>query len=169
MQGLELATAYASADAFVYASETETIGNVVLEAMASGLGVIVPRAGGIPSLVEHGVTGFLYQPRRPDEMTSFVQQIIGDPRLSIRLSGAARRAAEQRSWDASIHRVRAVYAEAIAAHSLRSSENRQRRWLAPGVVRGMTSIFRVASRRSAVNRGRAGKWPDANDSKASPK
>src|SRR5262249_41320751 len=47
LAGQELAEAYASADAFVYASETETMGNVVLEAMASGLGVVAPRAGGI--------------------------------------------------------------------------------------------------------------------------
>src|SRR5260370_38033884 len=60
LKGEELATAYASADAFVYASETETMGNVVLEAMAAGCPVVVPMAGGIPSLVAHGKTGFLY-------------------------------------------------------------------------------------------------------------
>src|SRR5208282_67745 len=63
LKGKELAAAYASADAFVYASETETMGNVVLEAMASGCAVVVPQAGGIPNLVEHRSTGFLYRPR----------------------------------------------------------------------------------------------------------
>src|SRR5262249_24326523 len=54
LKGNDLAAAYASADAFVYASETETMGNVVLEAMASGCAVVAPRAGGIPSLVDSG-------------------------------------------------------------------------------------------------------------------
>ena len=58
LKGKDLAAAYASADAFVYASETETMGNVVLEAMASGCPVVAPQAGGIPNLVEHRSTGF---------------------------------------------------------------------------------------------------------------
>ena len=62
MTGEELATAYASADAFVYASETETMGNVILEAMACGLPVVAAAAGGVPSLIEDGVTGHLFPP-----------------------------------------------------------------------------------------------------------
>src|SRR5215472_12447976 len=54
LKGAELAAAYASADAFVYASETETMGNVVLEAMASGCALVAPHAGGIPNLVRPG-------------------------------------------------------------------------------------------------------------------
>src|SRR5262245_10865129 len=58
LKGEELAAAYASADVFVYASETETMGNVVLEAMACGCPVVAAQAGGVPSLVSHGRTGF---------------------------------------------------------------------------------------------------------------
>src|SRR5262249_29515656 len=66
LTGEALAAAYASADAFVYASETETMGNVVLEAMACGCPVVAPRAGGIPGLVDHGEKGLLYPPQGLD-------------------------------------------------------------------------------------------------------
>ncbi|MHB1422165.1 MAG: glycosyltransferase [Gemmataceae bacterium] len=49
LKGAELSAAYSSADAFVYASETETMGNVILEAMACGCAVIAPRAGASPA------------------------------------------------------------------------------------------------------------------------
>src|SRR5262249_20655227 len=66
LKGEDLAAAYASADVFVYASEMETMGNVVLEAMAAGCPVVAPGAGGILSLLTHGATGFLYPARHRD-------------------------------------------------------------------------------------------------------
>src|SRR5262249_32906808 len=76
LPGALLAEAYASADAFVYASETETMGNVVLEAMACGCAVIAPRAGGIPSLIEEGKTGLLFQPRAADDAVRAVRRTL---------------------------------------------------------------------------------------------
>ncbi len=60
LTGEELESAYASADMFVFPSKNETLGNVVLEAMASGLPVIVPTEGGQVDHVIHGKTGLLF-------------------------------------------------------------------------------------------------------------
>jgi glycosyltransferase involved in cell wall biosynthesis len=113
LKGQALAEAYASADAFIYASETETMGNVVLEAMACGCPVIAPRAGGIPSLIDHGRTGLLYQPRIVEDAVRATKQVLDDDSYRIRLSETARAEVANWDWAHSIGRVREVYAEAI--------------------------------------------------------
>jgi glycosyltransferase involved in cell wall biosynthesis len=113
LKGADLAAAYASADAFVYASETETMGNVILEAMASGCAVVAPRAGGIPSLVDHGRTGMLYAPRQLAEAVQYTQQMLDDEDDRARLGMAARQWVEDRSWSHSVNQVRRIYAESI--------------------------------------------------------
>ena len=65
LQGLELAAAFASADAFVFPSRTETLGLVLLEAMAAGCPVVAARSGGIPDIVTDGVNGYLFEPDDP--------------------------------------------------------------------------------------------------------
>lgn len=62
LRGEELATAYASADMFVFPSDTDTFGQVIQEAMASGLPVVAANAGGAPDLVREGSTGTLFAP-----------------------------------------------------------------------------------------------------------
>ena len=114
LKGQELAAAYASADAFVYASETETMGNVVLEAMASGCAVLAPRAGGIPSLVMHDQTGLLYQPGDLDQAVHFAHMLLSDEEFRSRLANAAREWVETWDWSTSINQVRQVYQESIA-------------------------------------------------------
>jgi sulfoquinovosyltransferase len=57
MKGQELSEAYASADVFIMPSETETLGFVVLEAMASGVPVVAVAAGGLTDIVQHSKTG----------------------------------------------------------------------------------------------------------------
>jgi glycosyltransferase involved in cell wall biosynthesis len=113
LKGEELAAAYASADAFVYASETETMGNVVLEAMACGQAVVAPNAGGIPNLLSHGTTGFLYPPRDLPAAVRLTRALLAEEGLRARVGQAARQAIEQRNWEHSVGRVREVYAEAI--------------------------------------------------------
>src|SRR5262249_7488335 len=111
LKGVELAQAYASSDAFVYASETETMGNVVLEAMATGCAVIAPRAGGIPSLVDSGKTGLLYEPRDLEAAVRATRDVLADGVLRSRLGQAARKMVEGWSWGHSIECVREVYRE----------------------------------------------------------
>jgi glycosyltransferase involved in cell wall biosynthesis len=113
LKGEELAEAYASADAFVYASETETMGNVVMEAMAAGCPVVAAGAGGIPSLLSHRETGFLYSPGDLKQAVQYAQQLLSDPELRAQVAQAARLAVEDKGWELSVGRVREVYGEAI--------------------------------------------------------
>src|SRR5271163_3268788 len=98
LKGKELAAAYASADAFVYASETETMGNVVLEAMACGRPVVAPDALGIPSLFTNGVSGFLYPPRDLPEAVRLTRALLDDDALRTQIGVAARQSIEERNW-----------------------------------------------------------------------
>jgi glycosyltransferase involved in cell wall biosynthesis len=113
LKGEELAAAYASADVFVYASETETMGNVILEAMACGCAVVAPRAGGIPSLVSHGETAMLYTPGSLQEAILATQTLLSDADFRTRMQQAARATVEGWDWENSIDSVRNVYRQAI--------------------------------------------------------
>ncbi|MEH2277450.1 MAG: glycosyltransferase family 1 protein [Nostoc sp.] len=62
LMGQELGSAFASADAFIFPSRTETLGLVLLEAMAAGCPVVAARSGGIPDIVTDGVNGYLFEP-----------------------------------------------------------------------------------------------------------
>jgi glycosyltransferase involved in cell wall biosynthesis len=142
LKGEELAAAYASADVFVYASETETLGNVVLEAMACGRPVVAAGAGGIPNLVSHGTTGFLYQPRDLQSAVKLTSTLLADEHLRERVGHTARQAIEERDWKQSVGRVREVYSEAI-----RSSRRCVARWtwrdrLAQATTAALVSAFR---------------------------
>jgi glycosyltransferase involved in cell wall biosynthesis len=113
LRGVELAQAYASTDAFLYASETETMGNVVLEAMASGCAVVAPSAGGIPSLVCPGKTGLLYGPGNLEDAVQATGAVLSDLGLRTRLGRAARAEVEGWTWESSIDCVHQVYRETI--------------------------------------------------------
>jgi glycosyltransferase involved in cell wall biosynthesis len=91
---------YASADIFVFPSTTETFGNVVQEAMASGLATVVANSGGPAGIVEDGVTGAICRPNDPGDMADKVAELLGDPDLRVRYAENGRRAAEARHWDA---------------------------------------------------------------------
>jgi glycosyltransferase involved in cell wall biosynthesis len=142
LRGKELAAAYASADAFVYASETETMGNVVLEAMASGCAVVAPNAGGIPSLLCHGETGFLYRPGDLQDAVHCTRTVLHGEELRSRVGRAARRAVEGRNWDLSVGRVRQVYAEAIQEGRRPAAPWTWRQRLAQATTVGLVSAFR---------------------------
>ena len=109
----ELAAAYASADAFVYASETETMGNVILEAMASGLPVIAAKAGGVTSLIQHGIDGFLFSPRNADEAAGYVREVLEVPKRHQQMSAAALASVQTRTWQYSGDEVRSHYQQII--------------------------------------------------------
>lgn len=97
--GDELSRAYASSDVFLFPSETETFGNVTLEAMSSGLPCVVADATGSRSLVESGVNGFLAPPRDTEAFAECVADIIGDENLKDEMGKAARQKALAYSWD----------------------------------------------------------------------
>ena len=113
LTGNELAAAYASSDLFLYASETETMGNVVLEGMATGCPVVVPAAGGIPSLVEHEKTGLLYKPRNVDDACRHVEKLLSDAACRESIGNAAYETVKSWDWKNAVKRVREVYQESI--------------------------------------------------------
>jgi glycosyltransferase involved in cell wall biosynthesis len=111
--GQDLARVYASADVFLFASQTDTFGQVVLEAQASGLPVVAVNEGGPASLIEHGETGLLTAPD-PNALAGAVRQIAGGPLLAERLRRAALAAVRTRTWDASLERLANGYRAALA-------------------------------------------------------
>lgn len=101
---------YASCDAFLFASATETLGLVILEAMASGLPVIATRVGGNPELVDDESTGRIVPSESEDALTAAILRYFDDPATARRHGGAARSAVVRRfSLDRMVQDYRALY------------------------------------------------------------
>jgi glycosyltransferase involved in cell wall biosynthesis len=98
MRGMELAESYASADIFVFPSANETFGNVALEAMASGLPVVAPAAGGLLDFIESEVNGLLFDPEQVDSFTEQTIRLVRQPDLAEKLASAGRKSTETRAW-----------------------------------------------------------------------
>lgn len=113
LRGEPLAAAYASADLFVMPSKTETLGLVVMEAMAAGCPVVASRAGGIPDAVENGVTGFLFEPSDKRGLVEAVRRALGDTAERTSVRSRARADVEGHSWRNSTDQLRRYYAQAI--------------------------------------------------------
>lgn len=109
LYGKELASAYASADVFVFPSATETLGLAPIEAMAAGLPVVGARCGGIPDSVVEGETGLLFNPDDLEEFARSLQFLVTHTDERKRMGQAARRRAEQWSWVASTAGLRQLY------------------------------------------------------------
>jgi glycosyltransferase involved in cell wall biosynthesis len=118
LQGLELASAYASADAFIFPSRTETLGLVLLEAMAAGCPVIAARSGGIPDIVTDGVNGFLFDPEDENGALRATERLLRDPDRKETLRQAARQEAECWGWGAATRQLMGYYQKAIASASV---------------------------------------------------
>lgn len=96
---------YASADAFVFASTTETLGLVILEAMASGLPVVAAPAGGVADHLRHGYNGLAYPADDLAAMADHMVTIARDHEARRRLGARARMTAERLTWDAELDRL----------------------------------------------------------------
>jgi glycosyltransferase involved in cell wall biosynthesis len=117
LRGEALASAYASADLFVLPSKTETLGLVLLEAMASGCPVVACRAGGVPDAVHDGATGFLFEPTDPDGLVHAVKRALGSTTDLDAIRRHARQDVEQHSWEGATDQLRQLYAETIQHYS----------------------------------------------------
>jgi glycosyltransferase involved in cell wall biosynthesis/predicted metal-dependent phosphoesterase TrpH len=116
LSGNDLARVYASADVFLFASATETFGQVVLEAQASGLPVVAVDRGGPSCLIDHGETGLL----APPEVSALADAVISltaTPMLRERVRRGALAGVRGRSWEAAFDRLAAAYRVALAARS----------------------------------------------------
>ncbi len=108
----ELARAYASSDLFLFCSQTDTYGQVIVEAQASGLPVVAIGLGGPASLVEDRRTGWLCA-AEPEQLAAAVAQLAASRFLRARLGAAGREAARERSWEASLAQLAAGYDRAL--------------------------------------------------------
>jgi glycosyltransferase involved in cell wall biosynthesis len=115
LSGEDLATAYASSDVFLFPSDTETFGNVTLEAMASGLPTVCADATGSRSLVDPGVTGYLAAVGDEDALYEAVASLVADGALRRRLGQAARERSHAYSWEQAMTGLLARYQTLAAA------------------------------------------------------
>ena len=112
-------SAYASADVFVIPSAFETLGNVVLESLASGVPVVGCNAGGIPHLLENNTNGFLFEPNDAASLCDAVGKLINDPRLRQTLGDNGMHHVANLSWRASSEYVEDIYKRVITKHGRR--------------------------------------------------
>jgi phosphatidylinositol alpha 1,6-mannosyltransferase len=111
--GEALSRWYASADVFVFPSTTETFGNVVAEAQASGVPPVVVDRGGPPELIEPGVTGQVARANDPADLAARVGHLLRDADARQRMGEAARQAVAERDWEAINGRLIGSYAAVI--------------------------------------------------------
>ena len=112
--GDDLAAAYASADIFFMASRTETLGLVVLEAMAAGCAVVAADEGGIPDIVRDGVTGHLFKHGDQEKAIAAVRKLITDDAHRETMRREARLDAEKWSWAAATRQLEGLYRGVLA-------------------------------------------------------
>ncbi len=117
LAGEDLAAAYASGDAFLFPSSTETLGLVLLEAMAAGCPVVAANRGGIPDIVSDGANGCLYEPDGPEggagSLTAATRRLLEDRTRLQELRGAARHEAERWGWGGATEQLRGYYRQVL--------------------------------------------------------
>jgi glycosyltransferase involved in cell wall biosynthesis/predicted metal-dependent phosphoesterase TrpH len=114
LTGSELARAYASADLFLFPSVTDTFGQVILEAQASGLPVIAVAEGGPVSLIEHRTSGLLCE-ASAEALAEAVLELANSPLLRERLALAGLAAVRSRTWERALERLGEGYLRVLAA------------------------------------------------------
>ena len=121
LRGQELASAYASADAFIFPSRTETLGLVLLEAMAAGTPVVAANSGGIPDIVTNGINGHLFDPADEKGAITATQKLLAQSEERETLRQNARAEAERWGWSAATQQLRNYYQKIISAHFIQSA------------------------------------------------
>jgi len=113
LEGEALARAYASSDVFVFPSDTETFGNVTLEAMASGLPTVCARAAGSRDLVVDGETGVLCPPGDVEAFVNATRGLVRNTSCREALGAAAHERAQDFTWDAVLARMHRYYEDVL--------------------------------------------------------
>ena len=117
LAGEELASAYASGDIFLFPSSTETLGLVLLEAMAAGCPVIGANKGGIPDIINNEVNGCLYDPDQEDQGESSLieatKKILMNKNKKEEMRIAAREEAEKWDWNQATLQLKKFYEETL--------------------------------------------------------
>merc|ERR1711991_1239581 len=117
LSGDELASAYASGDTFLFPSSTETLGLVLLEAMAAGCPVVGANRGGIPDIITDGENGCLYEPDGADggaaSLIEATRRLLGNDLERQALRQAARKEAERWGWAGATEQLRGYYRQVL--------------------------------------------------------
>ncbi len=117
LSGEELASAYASGDIFLFPSSTETLGLVLLEAMAAGCPVIGANKGGIPDIIDDGINGCLYNPDEKDNgersLIEATKKILVDKNKKETMRKEARKEAEKWDWNQATLQLQKYYSETL--------------------------------------------------------
>ena len=117
LSGEELASAYASGDIFLFPSSTETLGLVLLEAMAAGCPVIGANKGGIPDIIDDGINGCLYNPDEKDNgersLIEATKKILVDNNKKETMRKEARKEAEKWDWNQATLQLQKYYSETL--------------------------------------------------------
>ena len=114
LRGRELAVAYASADLFVFPSPTETFGNSLLEAMASGLPSLAVSAGGVVEFAHHGHNAWVVEPGNGPALRNGLERLMRDSELRERLREGSLVTAMERRWDVIYDQLEDDYRSAMA-------------------------------------------------------
>ncbi|MEH1945049.1 MAG: glycosyltransferase family 1 protein [Nostoc sp.] len=119
LMGQELGSAFASADAFIFPSRTETLGLVLLEAMAAGCPVVAARSGGIPDIVTDGVNGYLFEPTADVQgaIAATVRLLEQKQQRDI-IRQNARQEAESWGWPSATRQLQDYYQKVIFSQQL---------------------------------------------------
>ncbi len=118
LQGLELASAFASADAFIFPSRTETLGLVLLEAMAAGCPVVAAASGGILDIVSDEINGYLFDPKDAKGAITATQRLLAATEERENLRQNARLEAEKWGWSAATQQLRRYYQNVLGTSAL---------------------------------------------------
>lgn len=115
--GISLAKYYASADIFLFASQTETFGNVTLEAMASGLAIVAFQHAAAGELIQSGVNGMLARPHSEVEFEMCLQTLLNSPALMKYVAEQACLSARALSWRMIVERTESIFQKVMRQHS----------------------------------------------------
>jgi len=129
LTGERLAAAMASANALLLPSTTETLGLVLMEAMAAGCIVIGANAGGIPDIVRHEVNGLLFDPASAGDLARMAARAVSETELCERMRVKAREHSEGWNWSASTEQLLKFYAEAIAMPRMEKPARANAPWM----------------------------------------
>jgi glycosyltransferase involved in cell wall biosynthesis len=129
LTGRRLSEAMASVDALILPSKTETLGLVLMEAMASGAIVIGANAGGIPDVIRHESNGFLYDPDREGDLAAMARRVVTEPAMCEIMRRKARQQAEGWNWAASTQQLVRFYESAMETPRFEKGQYANSPWM----------------------------------------